>query len=236
LFFFFFFFPFFFLVVWFFSQHFAEFAGLFFFSNRYLREIWPALTKHLAQWGINCKLDLIEGSMTVLTTRKTWDPYAILKVCIVAFFFFLVATVQLCAFAELTFYFSRPEISSNFCQEAFPINRLAFPFEREEQRKKKERKSYSFLFWKGYQNHARRNELRHYQDWKHCQKQRTIRETTTATDWPKRSDTEGYRVANWLLCAGSGKHCGSDGGLASPEASAPNCRRLSSQHPPNLQY
>ncbi|GBF59618.1 KRR1 small subunit processome component [Trichophyton mentagrophytes] len=45
----------------------------------YLREVWPLVTKALEKSGIACTLDLVEGSMTVKTTRKTFDPAAILK-------------------------------------------------------------------------------------------------------------------------------------------------------------
>ncbi|KAK9916407.1 hypothetical protein WJX75_002234 [Coccomyxa subellipsoidea] len=49
------------------------------YRERYLREIWPAATKALKEVGIGCELNLVEGSMTVRTTRKTWDPYIIMK-------------------------------------------------------------------------------------------------------------------------------------------------------------
>ncbi|WEW59562.1 ribosomal RNA assembly protein krr1 [Emydomyces testavorans] len=45
----------------------------------YLKETWSMITKALEKHGITCTLDLVEGSMTVKTTRKTYDPAAILK-------------------------------------------------------------------------------------------------------------------------------------------------------------
>lgn len=49
------------------------------YAEKYLREVWPAVTKALKEHGIACELNLVEGSMTVRTTRKTWDPYIIIK-------------------------------------------------------------------------------------------------------------------------------------------------------------
>ncbi|GAA5983142.1 hypothetical protein JCM11641_004926 [Rhodosporidiobolus odoratus] len=45
----------------------------------YLREIWGHVCTALEKHGISATLNLVEGSMTVKTTRKTYDPYVILK-------------------------------------------------------------------------------------------------------------------------------------------------------------
>ncbi|KAF9224361.1 ribosomal RNA assembly protein mis3 [Gyrodon lividus] len=58
----------------------SSFATLFpKYREKYLREVWSAVTRALESHGIACTLDLVHGSMSVRTTRKTYDPYIVLK-------------------------------------------------------------------------------------------------------------------------------------------------------------
>jgi ribosomal RNA assembly protein len=49
------------------------------YREQYLRQSWPVITKSLKEVGVRCELNLVEGSMSVFTTRKTYDPYVIIK-------------------------------------------------------------------------------------------------------------------------------------------------------------
>lgn len=58
----------------------SSFATLFpRYKEKYLKECWPLVQAKMLTYNLKCELDLVEGSMSVKTTRKCWDPYIIIK-------------------------------------------------------------------------------------------------------------------------------------------------------------
>jgi len=58
----------------------SSFATLFpKYREAYLREVWPLVESKLKEYGVKSSLDAIEGSISVFSSRKMYDPYVIVK-------------------------------------------------------------------------------------------------------------------------------------------------------------
>jgi ribosomal RNA assembly protein len=49
------------------------------YRESYLSKVWPLVKEVLAEHGVEAEMDMIKGSLGVKTTRKTFDPFIILK-------------------------------------------------------------------------------------------------------------------------------------------------------------
>ncbi|CAG5120283.1 unnamed protein product [Candidula unifasciata] len=49
------------------------------YRESYLSKVWPLVKEILSEYSIEAEMDLIKGSLSVKTTRKTYDPYMIIK-------------------------------------------------------------------------------------------------------------------------------------------------------------
>ena len=49
------------------------------YREEYFQKSWSMIQDTLAEYKIKCQLDVIKGEIKVVTTRKTWDPYSIIR-------------------------------------------------------------------------------------------------------------------------------------------------------------